>query len=549
MTSMRFGAFAAVTALAGLTACGPDGPGPNGEPANVPGLAEFWLDAGDGLDHGMLTTLAFDAPATLQVESKLNILVPLTGTFADGATVDLDMVEQVQWSIEDTTLAGLGAKSDGGVEVNGLTEGTTKLVAQIGDLTVSQDLEVLPVALVGLTLSMDGELKLFEVSELTATAEYRDGTTQDVTTTTSFSSSAPEIVTALDDAGRKGLLYATRRGDAIITSNYEDQAATLNVGVGCQLVPSDRIATNSGMPNASWPNAIMYDVDGTQTTRPLSIEEMMCDSSFDQYAGFIFSLNAGWCGPCHAWMRTAAASEQTLDQAGILPVFVVGDGVARGTYSVATVEYADQLSTQHAGNSASIRLGDIETVGLGDPSQQLGGVKQVLSTTNGWPSLFVVRRSDMQVLSLSGGAPPTVDGIVNLVQSNSGGGGSAPATNCMDGDDEATEPNDIIKLAPQLDLGSHPGGICNNSPDFFRIKVDGPWRATLTFTNATADLDMYVWDETTDAIFRNEAGEFIGSFDSRRDFESVEFSGEAVIRIQAKAEGRTAPYTLSIEPR
>ncbi len=532
-----------------FVACGPGGPGPNGEPPNIPGT-DFWVDTG-GVDRGAVAQLRPSA-TEVRIEQGLDTRISVEGVFSDGTAVPLNRaaarvgegesaVAQVQWTVTPEGAVTLSEPTEAGVTVTGANPGEGALVARLGDLQAEVPLTVVPPALVGLELSVEQALEVRSVAAVIATARYRDGRTEDVTRRATWVSSDPAAIPVLDDAPRKGLVFPYLRGATTVTATYEDQTATLDLEVPCGMDPSNRIALNEAMPNASWPSAILYDVEKNRSERPLSIRDLMCDESFSGYRAFVFSLNAGWCGPCHAWMRTVAANEAALEEAGILPVFVIGDTTTRGDYASSNTAYADQLVTQHD-SPFGFRVGDSETQGAGEQ-----GVKQVLGVTQGWPSLFVVERDGMRVLSLSGGAPSNVNGIIQTVNQGGGPGPELPPSNCRDGDEEASEPNDVLRLAPEIGPGDWSGGICNVAPDMYRVKAEGRWRAVLSFQNRIADLDLYGWDETTDSVLRRD-NRAVGSFSTRDDVETIEMEGESVIRVQSKRLGDTAPYTLTIEP-
>lgn len=537
---MRGGLGAALAASAMMACGGPDGPGPNGEPPNVPGT-ELWIDAGDGMDHGMMQELSITATGDVMIERTFTTQISVEGIFEDGATVALP--DRVSWEVANPSVLEVVEATAEGVELRGLEMGTTDLTATLGALSVVQPITVVRASAETLTVEVVEAPGLMALGEIRANATFRDGTSGDVTMEASWSSSDPSGIATFDDPSRKGLLFGVGRSAATITATLDGISASADVQAPCGLEPSSSINNGQVLPNMSWANSVMYDLEGSRTDMPLSVEQMMCDPAFDGYRAFIFSLNAGWCGPCHAWMRTAAASEAQLAQEGILPVFVIGDTATQGTYGAADTAYAERLTQTHAQDAMSIRVGDAETMGAGSQ-----GIKQVLNITNGWPSLFVVRRSDMRVLTLASGAPRTVDSIVQTVNVQTGGGGSGPQSLCEDGVDEALEPNDIVQIAAPLGEGELSAGICNSAPDFFRVNIEGPWKVTATFQNANVDIDLYEWNVEADAIMIRD-NKPSGSFSPTSSFESLELSGEAVIKVQAKqAEGRrSGPYTLVVE--
>jgi hypothetical protein len=225
-------------------------------------------------------------------------------------------------------------------------------------------------------------------------------------------------------------------------------------------------------------------------------------------------------------------------------VFVIGDTAQPGSYDGADLAYADRLTRTHAGDAMSLRVGDADTMGAGSI-----GMKQIVSVTNAWPTLFLVDRENMRVVTRvqraldqpGQGYPSIRDALAMLGQ---GGGGPPVMSNCSADADEASEPNDIPAIAASVGEGELAAGMCDGDPDFFRVEIEGRWRATIMFSNRTADLDLFGWDEAANAILR-ENGQAIASA-TRNDTESIELTGPALIRIQAKGQA-TGDYTLLIE--
>lgn len=526
------------------------GPGPNGEPANIPG-ANVWVDPGDGQDRGMVAQLELSPSGQITLEESLSSTLNAAGVFEDGSKVGL--TEMVTWTSSDEQVVRLGTASAEGIAITAVSQGTSTIVAEIGTLRAEMPVDVTPPAAIGLSIAVAEPAVVGDVGRLTATAEYRGGETEDVTATATWSSSRPSSVQVLNDPARKGLIYTRNRQGATITATFMDQTATFEVAIPCAIGVTNGITQGNVMVNARWPAALVYDANGNRTVRALTVEDLMCDPAFDSYRAYAISLNAGWCRPCHAWMGFMSENAQAFEDAGILPIFVIGDDARNdGNYDLATTDYADTLVATHTTDPRGIRVGDADTENAPFPqSPRLSGIKQVLATTNAWPSRFIVRREDMRVLTITN-TPRSVSGIIDVVDRNTsgGGGGPAPMTNCQTGDDELSEPNDIPRLAPVLtELGSNSGGICDRAYDYYRVRLNGAWRASVMFTNATADLDMYAWDEQTNAILAPREGQRTVSATTRNDFEYLDLEGEALIRIQAKVEGATAPYTLFLEAR
>lgn len=561
-TMRRTFGLAACGLLALASACGGEeanGPGPNGEAANVPGLDDFYLATPDGLDHGVLSSLSL-SPDSMELERSLTQMVTLSGTFADGTTIDLDEVAQVSWSSSDESIFTVGDASADGVEVTAVEIGTAKLIATLGSLSAEEDVSVIAPSLVSITIEETTVANLKATGALTATGVYVDQSTQDLTKMVTWSSSAPDILVVLDDTARKGLTYGRARGSATITATFEGISATADLAVPCALNPGNALIKSGIMPNASWDGAVTYDSAGNREVKSISMETLMCDPAYDNYRAFVLTLNAAWCGPCHALIRSMAQYSADLEAAGILPMTVVGDSSSSSSnpnYSGATSVFADAMvseTVQSVGASpsfTSIRVGDAET-GNVDANGNYDGIKRVFvdnaADRLGWPTRITVRRSDMEIVSIdSGGFSGTVQPMINVVNDNIDPVVSG-TTNCAATDEESFEPNDAPGIAPEVGFGTYTGGICDASADYYLVKVDGPWEATLQFENYRGDLDLYAWDTTSNSVLVQN-GESKSSVASASNFETLQLEGTVVLRVQAKIAGNTNPYTLFVQPR
>lgn len=515
-------------------ACGDDVGNEPPEPDPVD--PNLWVDA-DGNVRGPLVDVRLaEAVQVLEIERTLTRVLSAEGFLGDGSAVDLG--DQVTWSTseDEPTILRLGEPTADGVEVEALAEGTVTVYAEFGTLRGEQTVSVIPPALVELAISAPGDLRLRDILPLAATARYRDGSEVDVTSEASWASSDPTSISVMNDEGRKGLAFAQRRAPSTITAQFEDMSAELELEVACTLIPGNTLAPGISVPDASWPAAIWYRPDGTREVRSLSMENLMCDPAFDRYKAFVISLNAGWCGPCHQWMRLAGEGADLLEAAGVLVLFVVfEDEMGR----VSNTDYAELLVNTHmVADPRSIRVGDGDTVWSG------GGLRRF--TGGSVPAIFTIDRQEMRVVARERSTTQIVTDIVERANALPPGGAVEPplVTNCPDGADEWSEPNDAPAIAPFLDVGAHSGGICNLEHDYYRVRLEGDWEVTLSFDLSQADLDIYVL-----AIEPGEDGVrpvLDAATSGPRSPERVAGSGPALLLVRPKYESDTAPYTLEL---
>ncbi len=185
-------------------------------------------------------------------------------------------------------------------------------------------------------------------------------------------------------------------------------------------------------------------------------------------------------------------------------------------------------------------------VGDGDSRPNPGGFR-ASPLVEGYPSAFVVRTRDMQVITHQGLSEYVLpfSQIVNHLDADWSNPAQpdVPAT-CDEGDEEEYEPNDDPAQAAAIEPGSFEGGICAAAPDFFTIDVPGDWRLDLEFRHGTGDLDAYVFDPERGDVFLDRTGAPVGS-DTTDDNESFEHRGPAMIIILGY-QGATAPYRFTL---
>jgi hypothetical protein len=167
-----------------------------------------------------------------------------------------------------------------------------------------------------------------------------------------------------------------------------------------------------------------------------------------------------------------------------------------------------------------------------------------------FPSVWVVRKSDMQMIADQGRGNYYLP-LSLIVQDPDADWSDPPpppfVSNCEEGDEEIYEPNDTTEDASVIPVGTFEGGICERGPDFYRIRLTGAWRATLDFTHADGDLDMFLWDKNNDTFLLDGNGERVGSAGTG-DQEVVDFEGTTFLMIYGY-NGASSAYTLTLEER
>ncbi len=144
-----------------------------------------------------------------------------TGTFADGTTQDL--TASVVWSSSSTSTATIDAS---GLATT-VAAGSATITATYSSTSGQTTLTVTPATLVSISVTPSNPTFAAGTSvQFTATATYSDGTTQDITSSVTWSSSGPAV--QIDSTG---LATGESVGSGSITATLGSVSSTTNVSI------------------------------------------------------------------------------------------------------------------------------------------------------------------------------------------------------------------------------------------------------------------------------------------------------------------------------
>ena len=436
----------------------------------------------------------------------------LTATYNDQST--RNVAGDAQWSTDMPSVVSVDSTG----KVSGVGLGQATISASYDGqsatyaVTVADGPSVVRLTVSPTTLT----LGLGAAQQLTVTAELSDGSSENVTTSATYQSSAPSTMTV----SATGLVEAVTEGSAQITVSYRGASIVVNGTASACAYPGagSQIQLSSVMPNVSWPNA--HDEQGNQFA--FSMRDFLCGSEYSQYTSIHFLITAEWCPYCPDYLRSVNNQAAQIEAAGGKIVYVE---VQTNSRTLASSSQAHALINRYQISNPGFRVGDGDT-------QPMSGIFG--RAVNAFPSMFVVRKSDMTVV-----ANDTSQSHLSLAQQISGTG---PMPNCSSSDEESYEPNDSEMMPATIAPGvNFDGGICTpNNLDWYLIDHAGGWTLDLTFTHATGDLDMYVFPENN--IDPNNP---LAASESYDDNEQVSHSGRALVVI-AGFQGATTPYQIAL---
>jgi hypothetical protein len=185
-----------------------------------------------------MDTVTVRAPTLNSISIKPSgALIPLgenqqlsaTGTYNDGSTQDL--TSSVQWASSNPALLSLS--SVGMATADAL--GTVTVTATSGTISATSQLQVGPPVVVSFSVApATSVLAVGAQEQLSALAKFSDGTTQNITTSVSWSSADPAIA----NVSNQGVLLAEHPGETIISVSSDSVGGSANVTVKPMLAVS-----------------------------------------------------------------------------------------------------------------------------------------------------------------------------------------------------------------------------------------------------------------------------------------------------------------------
>ena len=171
------------------------------------------------------------SPTNLSVTAGDSIGFTTTATYCDGSTEDMTMA--AAWSSSAPDVATITDVEAGMYIANATHAGTTLISARLDDLSDAIELQVAPPTLrsifIDLPSSADGntDLAVSSSAPLTATAEYSDGSSMDVTGAVTWSSSDNQLATVSKD----GVVTALASGEVTIMVAMDGHFGSLALSI------------------------------------------------------------------------------------------------------------------------------------------------------------------------------------------------------------------------------------------------------------------------------------------------------------------------------
>ncbi|TGK01205.1 hypothetical protein EHQ53_09210 [Leptospira langatensis] len=304
----------------------------------------------------------------------------LTGNFADGSSQDLTNDPNTSWNTGSSSIANIDATG----LVTAIAAGSTSIQASYKGVNASNlNLTVSTATLVSIAVTPTNQsLALGKKLQYTATGTYTDNSTQDITSSVTWTSSDTSIAIIGDTSGSKGYLSTEAQGTATITASSGSISDHTDITVTAAILESISITpSNPSTPKGRTTNLTATGIfsDGTSSDITDQVTWSSSDpnlATVDNGSGLEGRVSGIAVGSVDISAGIGGVSETitfNVTAAVLDSIQVVADdtSIARGTstYVTATGVYSDGTSQNisasvswSTSSSSTLQLGSLNSV-------------------------------------------------------------------------------------------------------------------------------------------------------------------------------------------
>lgn len=332
-------------------------------------------------------------PANPSLTKGATQQLTVTGSFTDASSQN--MTTTVAWTVSPANVVTV---TNGGM-ITAVANGTAMVTATSGSVSGSDTITVSGASLVSINISpanpsvLDGKTQ-----QLTATGNYNDGTTQDVTGKVSWTGAIPGVV----DLSSVGLLTALGAGTATVKATSGSISGSDTVTVLATTLVSIAISP----ANPSVPKGETQQLIATGTYNDGSTQDI--------------SSKVTWSGAVPGVVSLSAAGLVTTTNLGTATITAAEGSISATT--VVTVSAAVPVSLAVSPASPSITVGFTQQFHASELFSD--GTKRTVTTLATWTSA----NPDLATVSASGVATGTAAGTASINASYRSVSGSGSLT-------------------------------------------------------------------------------------------------------------------------
>jgi hypothetical protein len=162
-------------------------------------------------------------PANQSVAKGTSLQLSATGTYSNGSQQNL--TSSVTWKASPSTIATVSAQGN----LQALGQGVAQITATYQGITGNLSVTVGAATLVSIALNpSDGSLPLGESESITATGNFSDGSTQNLTSSVTWQANPQTVATI----SIQGSLTALGQGTAQVSAAYQGVTGTASITIG-----------------------------------------------------------------------------------------------------------------------------------------------------------------------------------------------------------------------------------------------------------------------------------------------------------------------------
>jgi 6-phosphogluconolactonase (cycloisomerase 2 family) len=210
-------------------------------------------------------------PASPGIANGTSRQFTATGTYTDNSTQNLTTT--VAWSSSNAGVAAVSNAAGSSGVATGLAQGSATIGAALGSVSGSTSLSVTAATLVSLTvIPANPSIAAGTTQQFTVTGTYTDQSTQDLTSSVSWSSSDTTLVSVSNAAGTNGLAATLAMGTVTITASLGSTVGSTGLTVTPATLVS--IAVIPATPSIADGTTQQFAATGAYTdgsTQPLTL--------------------------------------------------------------------------------------------------------------------------------------------------------------------------------------------------------------------------------------------------------------------------------------
>jgi trimeric autotransporter adhesin len=183
-------------------------------------------------------------PAASSLAKGTQVQFHVTGTYSDGSTQDL--TGTASWSSSDSSIVSIGTSGTNAGLVTALNTGNATITSTLGGVTSSTQLSATPATLVSIAVTPAiANVAAGNTVQLAAVGTYSDNTTQALTSSAVWSSSAPGVATVSNVAGHEGLATSIAQGTSTISATSGGVTGTVGLNVSPAVLQSIAVSPSA----------------------------------------------------------------------------------------------------------------------------------------------------------------------------------------------------------------------------------------------------------------------------------------------------------------